>query len=182
MSDDKPSGGEAGISTRTMEIVVALVIIGVGALVVFDSARLGASWGDDGPQSGYFPFYIGLLLCMSGLATLAQVALGEWKRREAFRGAIAERLEVFVGWGPLRLVLSVLLPALVYVLGVQLVGLYVASALYIALFMRWLGNYPWAKSVAIGVGVAAFTFVMFEVWFKVPLFKGTYDPLAFLGY
>ena len=78
--------------------------------------------------------------------------------------------------------LSVLLPALVYVLGVQLIGIYVASALYITLFMRWLGHYRWLKSVLIGVLVSASIFVMFEIWFKVPLFKGAYDPLAWLGY
>ena len=59
---------------------------------------------------------------------------------------------------------------------------YVASAIYITLFMRLLGHYPWAKSAAIGVAVSASIFVMFEVWFKVPLFKGAVDPLAFLGY
>ena len=74
------------------------------------------------------------------------------------------------------------MPALVYVLGVQLIGIYVASAIYITLFMRWLGHYPWVKSAAIGVAVSASIFVMFEVWFKVPLFKGAFDPLALLGY
>jgi len=182
MSDDKPSGGETGISTRTMEIAVALVLFGVGALVVFDSYRLGASWGDDGPQSGYFPFYIGALLCLSSLATLAQVALAEWKRRGLFRGVIAERQSQFVAWGPLRLVFSVLLPAVVYVVGIQLIGIYVASALYITVFMLWLGKYPRPKSAAVGVIVSASLFFMFEVWFKVPLYKGVYNPLAWLGY
>ena len=130
-----------------MEIAVAAILFALGALVVFDSVRLGAGWADDGPQSGYFPFYIGLLLCISSVATLAQVALAEWKRRGEFRGAIAERRSQFVAWGPLRLVLSVLLPAVVYVLGVQLIGIYVASAVYIAVFMRWLGKYPWPRSV-----------------------------------
>ena len=78
--------------------------------------------------------------------------------------------------------LSVLLPACVYVLGVQLIGIYVASAVYITLFMRWLGKYPWPKSVAVGVIVSASIFVLFEIWFKVPLYKGAWDPLAFLGY
>jgi hypothetical protein len=155
MSDDKPSGGGAGISTRTMEITVALVLFAIGALVVFDSYRLGSKGGDDGPQSGYFPFYIGLLLCISSLATLAQVAIAEWKRQDRFRGAIAELESQFVAWGSLKLVLSVLLPALVYVLGVQLIGIYVASAVYITLFMLWLGNYPWSKSVAVGFVVSA---------------------------
>jgi hypothetical protein len=182
MSDEQPPGGDAGISTRAMEIAVALILFGIGALVVFDSLRLGASWGDDGPQSGYFPFYIGLLLCLSSLATLAQVAIAQWKRRDQFRGAIAERQSQFVAWGPLRRVLSVLLPAVVYVVGIQLIGIYVASAVYIAVFMRWLGDYAWPKSAAAGVIVSAALFLMFEVWFKVPLYKGTFDPLAWLGY
>ena len=182
MSDDKPSAGEAGITTRAMDIAVALALLAVGAVVVFDSYRLGAKWGSDGPQSGYFPFYIGLLLILSSGATLAQIAFTEWKRRGQFRGAIAERESQFVAWGPLKLVLSVLLPAIVYVVGVQLIGIYVASAIYIALFMRWLGKYAWLKSVAVGVIVSASIFVLFEIWFKVPLFKGAYDPLAWLGY
>jgi hypothetical protein len=182
MSDDKPSGREAGLSTRAMEIAVAVALLVVGAVVVFDSYRLGAKWGSDGPQSGYFPFYIGLLLCISSGATLAQVALTEWKRRDRFRGAIAERERQFVAWSALKLVFSVLLPALVYVLGVQLIGIYVASAIYITLFMRWLGKYPWPKSLAVGVIVSASIFVLFEIWFKVPLFKGAFDPLTWLGY
>ena len=182
MSDDKPSGGETGISTRTMELAVALILFGIGALVVFDSVRLGASWGDDGPQSGYFPFYIGLLLCISSIATAAQVAIAEWKRRDRFRGAIEERQRQFVAWRSLRLVLSVLLPAAVYVLAIQLIGIYVASAAYIAVFMRWMGKYPWPKSAAVGLVVSIALFLMFEVWFKVPLYKGMYNPLAWLGY
>jgi len=182
MSEDTPSGGEAGISTRTMEIVVALMLFAVGTLVVVDSYRLGSSWGADGPQSGYFPFYIGLLLCIASVATLVEVAITHWRRGQAGDSAVAERLNQFVAWGQLKLVLSVLIPAFVYVLGVQLVGIYVASAVYIALFMRWLGRYSWVKSVAIGVIVSASLFAMFEIWFKVPLYKGAWDPLAFLGY
>lgn len=182
MSDPTPPGGEAGITTRRMETVVALILFGVGAIVMFDSVRLGARWGDDGPQSGYFPFYIGLLLCLASIATLAQRMFTDWKHSERFRGAIDRRKRLFVAWGPLKLVLSVLVPALVYVLAVQLIGIYVASAAYIALFMVWLGHYAWPKSAAIGVTVSAALFLMFEVWFKVPLYKGLYDPLHWLGF
>jgi hypothetical protein len=170
MSDPDTAEPKAGLSTRTMEIATALVLLAVSALVVFDSYRLGSKWGDDGPQSGYFPFYIGLLLGIASLVTLA-------------RATVMQRPGgIFVGWGELKLVFSVLVPAFVYVLGVQLVGMYVASAVYIILFMRWLGHYPWAKSAAIGVAVSAMIFVLFEVWFKVPLYKGAFDALAWLGY
>ena len=180
MSDDKPSGGEAGISTRTMEIVVALVLLAIGLLVVVDSYRLGSKWGSDGPQSGYFPFYIGLLLAVASLVTLARVVLTEWRRGDKPASAAPPRL--FVEWGQLKLVLSVLVPALVYVLGVQLVGIYVASAVYIMAFMRWLGHYSWLKSAVIALAVTVSIFVLFEIWFKVPLFKGAFNALGWTGY
>ena len=160
-----------GIPTRGVEIAVAILIFALGALVVFDSYRLGSKWGSDGPESGYFPFYIGLLLCLASAVI--------------FAGAIARsarRGEIFVSWEPLKLVLIVLVPALVYVGAVQLIGLYVASAIYITAFMIWLGRYSILRSVLVGFGVSAAFFVMFEVWFKVPLFKGEWNPLSFLGY
>jgi hypothetical protein len=78
--------------------------------------------------------------------------------------------------------MSVLGPAALYIFVVVFLGLYVASAIYIALFMIVLGKYSAVKSVLIAVIVNAVFFLMFEVWFKVPLYKGTLDPLRFLGY
>lgn len=176
MDDNQSSSGgdRAVVSTRTVEMAVALVLFTLGAIVVFDSYRLGSKWGSDGPQSGYFPFYIGLLICISSVITLAQAAFGKSAKPAASTP--------FVLWGPFKLVLTVLLPAAVYVLAVKYVGLYVASAIYIAIFMVWLGKYSWWKGIAVGFGVNVIFFLMFEVWFKVPLFKGVLNPLGFLGY
>jgi hypothetical protein len=154
-----------------MEIIVALVFLALGGLVVYDSLRLGIRWVGDGPQAGYFPFYIGAIICIAALVTLAQAV---------FRRAAGSRL--FVEWGPLRQVLSVLIPAALYVLGIELIGIYLSAAIYIAVFMVWLGSYEWLKSIVVGVAVSTVMFFMFEVWFKVPLYKGAYHPLAFLGY
>ena len=124
--NETPDGaGSGGISSRGAEITVALVILFIGCVVAFDSFRLGAGWSPDGPQAGYFPFYTGVLICISGLVTLGQTLFSKMPRDK-----------IFVEWGALRQVLSVLLPAAVYVLGIQLVGIYVSSALYIAGFMR----------------------------------------------
>jgi len=168
----EPTGRAAGISTRTMEIIVAISLFALGSLVVYDSHRLGSSWGTNGPEAGYFPFYIGLIICISSVVILWQ----------ALFGRVSREGKVFVEWQPLRQVLSVLLPALVYVLAIQIIGLYVASAIYIAGFMVWLGKYSWLKSVLLGFAVSAVAFTTFEVWFQVPLYKGAFDPLGFLGY
>lgn len=169
-SPDAPRSG--GITIRSVELAVAFILFALGALVVYDSRRLGSSWGSDGPEAGYFPFYIGLIICLSAAVIFCQAAWGRSIRRDAN----------FVEWQALRQVLSVLLPAALYVLAIQLVGLYVASAVYIAAFMFWLGKYSGVKSVLLGVAVSALTFVTFEVWFQVPLYKGAIDLLAFLGY
>jgi len=155
---------------HTVDAVVAVVVFIFGAVVAFESRRLGAGWTTDGPGAGYFPFYIGVIICISALGIFYQ-AVG--KGRDG---------DTFVDREQLGRVMQVLLPAIVYVLAVVFVGLYVASAIYIALFMVILGKYPPLKSVLVGVVVNAVFFLMFEVWFKVPLFKGSLDPLRFLGY
>lgn len=88
----------------------------------------------------------------------------------------------FVSRAALRQVLLVLIPAVIYVLGIQLIGIYVASVIYITVFMVWLGRYPWPRSMLLSVLVMGAFYGMFEKWFKVALYKGLYDPLAFLGH
>jgi hypothetical protein len=137
---------------------------------VYDSVRLGFRWVGDGPEAGYFPFYIGTFICISSVVTFGQAVFGKKKSG------------VFVEWPQLKLVFSVLVPAGFFILGIQLIGIYVAAAAYIAVFMVWLGKYNWIKGAVLGVAVSVLMFMMFEVWFKVPLFKGAYNPLGFLGY
>ena len=160
-----------GIATWVVEAAVSAVLLVVGVVVIFESRRLGAGWTSDGPGSGYFPFYIGLIITISALGILYQSVLGKERNTE-----------VFVDREQLGRVLSVLLPAVVYVGGISLIGIYVASAIYIALFMIVLGKYSWIKSVIAALAINVVLFCMFEVWFKVPLYKGSLDPLAFLGY
>lgn len=173
MEPNQESGAEhrSGVATYVIEAIVAAGIVILGGVVLQGSWKLGSGWTSDGPGPGYFPFYIGIILCISGLGTLYQALLG--KNRNT---------DVFVDGEQLKRVLSVLLPALVYVLAIQFVGLYVASAVYIALFMIILGKFSPIKSVITSLIVITLFFFMFEVWFRVPLFKGQFDPLSFLGY
>jgi hypothetical protein len=156
-----------------VDAVVAVIVFFIGAVVIFGSRKLGAEWTSDGPGSGYFPFYIGLIMCISGAGIFYQALFSKKAKRNT---------DEFVDGEQLKRVLSVLLPAAVYVLAVQFIGLYIASAIYIALFMIILGKFSWIKSIGIALCVNVLFFLMFEVWFKVPLFKGAYNMLDFLGY
>ena len=172
---DSPQEGVAhertGVPTFAVEAAVAALVVVFGLVVIFGSRKLGSGWTTDGPGAGYFPFYIGLILCISGAGTLYQALLG--KKRN---------MEIFVDGEQIKRVLVVLIPAAVYVVAIQLVGMYIASAVYIAGFMIILGKFSPVKSILLGIAIAVFFFFMFEVWFKVPLHKGVLNPLGFLGY
>ncbi len=160
-----------GVATNIIDAIVAVLVLILGGVIIYGSRKLGSEWTTDGPGAGYFPFYIGLILAISALGIFYQAIAGKNKNTD-----------VFVDRTEFGRVLSVLIPAAVYVGFIQLVGIYVASAVYIALFMIILGKFSPFKSIVLGLIVNTVFFLMFEVWFKVPLFKGALDPLAFLGY
>lgn len=160
---------KGGPRTSAVDLAVAVVIFLIGALVVWGSYQLGSSWASDGPQAGYFPFYIGMLICISS----AVVGIQSLVRRH--RDA-----QIFVQRDQLKQVMVILLPSTVYVLGIQYIGLYVSSAVFIALFMKLVGRYSWLRGIAVGVGVSVISFLLFEVWFTIPLPKGPLENL--LGY
>jgi len=167
MSSEK----QEGTGTHIVDAITALLVMALGGVVLYGSSKLGSEWTSDGPGAGYFPFYIGLILVISGAGIFVQSLFGKNKNTD-----------VFVDREQLKRVFSVLLPAAVYVLFIQLIGIYVASAIYITLFMVILGKYKLVKSLAVGLIVNVIFFLMFEVWFKVPLFKGEFDLLSGLGF
>jgi len=155
------SGGRGAFSQRAAEIVVAAVFLALGAIVIFDSVRLGAGWAEDGPQAGYFPFYVALVICVSSLINLVR----------ALTMRQAQNM-VFVEIGQLKLVLAVLVPTAIYAALIGWLGIYAASILFVGFFMRWLGKYPWWKVLTISTGNSVVFFLIFEIWFRIPLPKG----------
>jgi hypothetical protein len=157
-------GDRPATSMRVAELVVATLLFLLGGLVAWESQRLGSRWGDDGPQAGYFPFYIGLLICISSLVVFGRAAFDA----KAGKRALLTRAQ-------LRMVLLLLVPSIVYVALIHVLGIYVASSVFIAFFMLYLGRYSWVKTLPVAIGVSLAFFVLFEVWFKVPLPKGALE-------
>jgi hypothetical protein len=168
MAEGENGGEPVGLSVRALDIGVALAFIGLGAVVMVDNHRRGAAWGPDGPESGYFPFYVGLVLVLSAAIVLVQAIFRQGRRRIAIDRAQA------------RSVLALLLPTIVYVAVMAYIGIYVSSAIYLVYFMRLLGRYRWRTIVPISIGIPFILFVLFEVWFLVPLPKGPLED--WLGY
>lgn len=154
-------GDERVVGSRWPEVIVAALLVALAVLVIVDSRRVGIGWADDGPRSGYFPFYIGLLLLASSATVLVKTLLS-WRRLD----------ETFAERGQIAMVLAVLLPMTVYVGAIAALGIYVASLLLIAYFMRRHGRFGWGLTAAVSVGVPLVFFLIFERWFVVPLPKG----------
>ena len=90
--DHTEAGSKLGVSTKAVEMVVAGLILLLGLVVVFDSRRVGAGWADDGPQAGYFPFYVGLVLCAASAWTLLRAAFSN----HAVAGAFVSRKKLLL--------------------------------------------------------------------------------------
>jgi putative tricarboxylic transport membrane protein len=155
-SDDR-----AVVASRNVEIVVSLMLMALATVLGWDNWRLGAGWASDGPQAGYFPFYLSVML---GAASLYGLLVAMRQR------ALAE--EAFVTRDQFRRVLQVLVPTFLFVLLTALLGLYVASFILVAGFMWFIGKIaPWKSLLSAFIFVAVM-FVTFDVAFDVIMPKG----------
>jgi len=152
---------------RAAELVTASVLMLLGGVVLFDAVRIGFGWGPDGPRSGFFPFWLALIMVVTCAVILAQSARGGQGKS-------------FVSREQLDSVLKVLWPAVAAVGLMHFVGLYVASALYMGFYMRWVGRHRWVTVVALALGIPIACFLIFEKWFLVPMPKGPLEQ--WLGY
>ena len=165
MSEESPDDGPV-VAERGPELVIALLLMVFAVGVIIDSVRVGIGWAPDGPRSGYFPFYIGLLLLGASGSIVVRTLL-KWKKPSA----------VFAQRSQLASVISVLVPMIIYVVAISFLGIYVASLFLIGYFMRRHGKFGWATTVGISLGVPIVFFIVFERWFLVPLVKGPLEQM-----
>ena len=151
---------DRGPIQRHVEIAVAITIALFGCVVMYGAVQAGIGWAVEGPKAGFFPFYVGLVIVIASAVNLFRIF------------ADNDPESVFVAWPQLRSVMSVFIPTLVYVSMLPHLGIYLSSALLIGGFMKWLGRYSWAMTLAVAIAVPVVTYLTFEKWFLVPLPKG----------
>ena len=159
MSNSPQASGSPGPRQRSVEIGVALFVLSLGVITMIGSLQVGIGWGEEGPKSGFFPFWIGLLVVLASVVNFVRaLAISPGK--------------LFAEWSQLAEVRKVVIPMAIFVSAVPWLGIYLSSALLIAGFMRWLGRYGWPLTLCISVALPILTYVTFERWFLVPLPKG----------
>jgi putative tricarboxylic transport membrane protein len=167
MSDSTHGAGRSGPKQRTVEIGVAIATAVLALIVIVGSLQAGVGWGIEGPKAGFLPFYV-------GLAILIASAVNFYHALKISGG------NLFADWGQLRQVFFVALPTAIYVAVIPWIGIYFASVILLAFFMKWLDDYRWSTIAAVSIGIPLVTFVVFERWFLVPLPKGPIE--AWLGF
>lgn len=165
MSEHSSGVGQRGPSHRWTELGVGAFCILFGAITIIGSLKAGAGWGPEGPKAGFFPFYIGIIIILASGVNCLQLLM------EPDDG------QLFADWGQLRQVMCVVIPTTIYTLSIPYLGIYVASIILIALFMKWLGKYPWTTTAAVAFGTPFAIYVFFEKWFLIPLPKGPLEDL-----
>jgi hypothetical protein len=155
------------LSRFAVEVTLAAVTAAIGAVVTIGALEFGTGWGDGGPQPGYFPFYIGIIVMLASGGVLVEAfANRERLRATAFlRREQGMRIAAFFG------------PMVGFVLLASLLGLYVALIVYLTATMVVQGHYRLPRALAVSVGSAVIFYLIFEVWFRVPLLKGPLEAL-----
>jgi putative tricarboxylic transport membrane protein len=162
---EDPTAPEANspqvVSVRVVDVVVSLLLLALAITLGLDNWRAGAGWESTGPQPGYFPFYLSIIL---GGASLYGLVAAFLSRTEA--------TETFVTRAQLRRVMAVFVPTVLFCLATQFLGLYVASFLLISGFMRLVGKIALWNSLLTAFVFTAAMFVTFDVAFDVIMPKG----------
>jgi putative tricarboxylic transport membrane protein len=158
---------------RAADIVTAALLMLLGSAVIYDALRLGIGWGNEGPQSGFFTFWLAALMIVFSAAILLQSVMADSKK-------------LFVTKQQLVPVLKVLLPIAGFIILTDPpgpwpgLGLYVAGGVYLGFYMRWVGRHDWPLVIALSIAIPLLTFFTFEKWFLVPMPKGPVE--AWFGY
>jgi len=158
---------------RTADLVTAALLMALGGIVIYDAVRIGVGWGDEGPRSGFFPFWLAALMVAISAAIIIQALVSRSKTPFVTRDRF---VPVFKVLAPIAGFIVVTDPPGPW----SGLGLYVAGGLYLGFYMRWVGRHDWRSVVALSFAVPVITFFIFETWFLVPMPKGPVE--AWFGY
>jgi len=167
--DSPPS--RALVSRRALEVVAALLALAFGTSIILGALEYNVGWSERGPEPGYFPFWMGVIVIIGAVGALLQALLSP-RFADAPTAITADQA---------RRIIAFLMPMFGFLVVALLLrmGLYVGMVAYMLTVMLWHGRYRLPATLAISFGTAIFFYFIFERWLHVPLLKGPLE--AWLG-
>ena len=150
---------------RTADRIGAAVLLVLAVAYTATPAARYTYWAATGPGSGFFPFWLGLVL-----AVLSMLMLVSAVRRSDAGQAWLPR-----GHGAARLVVIIIATA-AFIALLPLLGMVLGTALFLTVLLRMLEGHSWRATLGVAVGAAVTNWALFVVWLKVPF------PVGVLGF
>jgi putative tricarboxylic transport membrane protein len=148
---------------KKAEIWVSLAFVLLGIIVIADSVRLGFMWGRSGPESGFFPFYLGAGVVIASLIVLFN-AVNQYRKQGEGKPLMPP--------GALKPILWVVIPSTAMVMVTELVGLHIAAALFLGFYMRAVGKIGWTTTLLVSIIAPLSLYITFDKLFLIPLPQG----------
>lgn len=146
------------ISIRAVELGLVICLLLLSILLVWESFRLGPGWGPSGPEPGFFPFSLTVLLILGVLGVLYINVYRQPNLEPFFK--VSEEIED---------VLKVGIPIAVAVFVLRWLGIYVTAGLYLAFFMAWYGKFRWYQALAGGIILPVIMWVVLREGFNISM-------------
>lgn len=153
------------MTTKAADFLVAIILMGLGLVVAWDSLRIGSGWGMEGPKAGFFPFVMAVIALAGCVVIIRQAMQGT----SSVKGS-----KPFVPTGGMKPVLTVFIPACGMILLTEVVGLYVAAMIYLVAYIKVVGGYRWRTVLLISIPVPLVFYWVFEKIFLIPLPMGMF--------
>ena len=142
---------------RNADRVTAALLLALSVAFAAGALKQYQWWGPGGPGPAFVPFWLGLVMALLALMMLVR------SLREKDPGA---------PWFPrgagLRDILVVLGATVLFVALLRTIGMVLGTALYLAFLIWYLGRHRWWVTLAVAVAAAAFNWLVFVHWLRVP--------------
>jgi len=151
------------ISRRALELATAVLTGGFGVAVVVSSLDNGIGWSTAGVDAGTFPFLTGIIIVLGSLYNLV---------RGVLPAATPASVAVAITPLELRRLAGLFVPAAIFVAAIPLLGMYLASALYVFAVLAVPRHQSVPVALATAIATALALYVVFERMFQVTLPHG----------
>jgi hypothetical protein len=146
---------------RAADRVTAALLLAFAVAFSAGAIKSYQWWGPGGPGPAFLPFWLGLVMACLALGMLIR----SLKQRDP--GA---------PWFPrgegLRDMLVVLGVTIAFVALLNVLGMVIGTAIYLAILVGYLGKHRWWVTGAVAIGAASFNWLVFVHWLRVPFPEG----------